>query len=662
MKVLLICNKQTKTLLKDRFFLYSKGRQNSVEVIDNAISFDKFNIDEFKPDMVWLLVELMWEDNKYMDGYERALQLMQTNYAKKNTIQITFFSILSRKYLYHKTSGLLNIFPKSFIHNSILKDDSTLKLSSFTTERWKYIRKYGLSLSGIIDKIIHDYGDILRFENDINEKEIRRLLFALTNISDLLPDTVNDLVKKITENNFTDFRNQLFISLSSIISFSSSNSLKATTNSPQSSWKPALLLVEDDNKFAKLLISELSDSFEIKHFDNASAAIQELKKQSLLYNGLICDLELLTQEGYEQDFQGIDVIQFTQRYYPHIEINVLTNMPKSGIKDLLPNITSKQIRYKSTFKSYPKQEWIEYISFLQDELKQKARIKYLQGPTGSIWENVSNQDNIGGGLKSFYYQMKINNKKEFSSFWKDIKLSFNNVMENDERILVSFGRTEDRNNIVYSKNNKKILLILKTHLLHRLFWLNKLYNEKGISYYSIDSSDLRFFEKEFGFFNKTTAKVDKRHNAYAQLVGFSIHKEKDKSYKFIFKSLFPEEITWLRKNANINKFDFENEFPALINIYHTILKIIDEAGPHAFIKSKYPSPHYPNKMDEITNIIENLSNEVSKRSSFESRNKILNLLLEFKENSTTEYNKLDGVIKSNIEVIIKLFDTYSVYS
>ncbi len=646
MKSLIICDTYSEKLLGTTFSSFYGDKKANLLIVKDEDSFQKLDLEKVKPKHIWILVELGWPENDLYGGYDVALKLIDSDYAKQTPLQITFFSFLSREYLFNNVLGFLNIFPKAFVHNRLRQP--VLQTTHFSAQKWKYTRKYGFTKSGIIDKLHHDFDDLLKFDKKNDDPErIQEFLIKLSNISDLLTPEINEMVQSINPANYHGHRLKLNSKLTSLIQ--DLNKYREVTTPKKTAWKPHVLFVEDNKLFAETLMKELSALFNINHYNNGEEALEHLKKNGPLYDGLICDLELLDPKGYDQNIQGIDIVHYVQRFLPHIEINIITNIPKSGIKDILDNFLSKDIRYKSTFKKYPESEWKEYAAHLLSQLKNRARTKYLTGPNTSIWSNVSNQNKNGGGLKTYYYNLKINYTDKFETLWKEIDYTFEEVMNRHEKIPTSFGRTKDRTELSSSVNSKTSNL-LKNIILHRRFWLKMLYDKSGYASYNVNPKDVVFFDKVFAFFQKTTAKSDKRHSSYASVLGFSIFKEGTEKYKFVFNTLFPEEIQWLKTTVGIQTLDFSNEFSYLANhTFVNILHVIKQGNPQAFQVGKYPDPFVPKNMKDVEKLVLLLEEENSKRRIYRDREEVVNIIYDLKYNATEEFNKLYSKIHDQTE-------------
>ena len=655
---------------------YFSSKKQSITSKKNDIVYKNFSlnqlnpieISEFSPDIILILSEFP-NTTENLFGYHIAQEIFNFLGTPSIAPYIQFISFFSRKDLYTKSDGSWKQFyVKSFPHIELPFNDSTsLKSGSFSRQKWNYLRNYALKEYGILDILIHDIND--DFDLEVTTSTLNKYILRLKAIKDKIGIKLTKTIDEI-ENSWDSINPE--IELNKIMHFLRER--LEEINDPQNTLavrpnRPKVLLLEDNISHSKRFKEKFSPVYDIIEFTDGEEAIEELNEnRATLYSAILIDLQLLDADNlFWQDVQGIDVIEHVKERYPHLATRIITGLTTTGVKELTHglNIKNDEIILKRNLDYFFEPASFQiFINKLDNDININSVFAKMWGPDLNVWADYGRQqNNPGGRLKRFYYEFLITDKDEFKSFIEELHHYFGELIESqsDNLIPTTFPKKEYRVNMKEHYGEQELKNILRTLLLHRLFWLHHLYQGEGSAIYNVNEVDGQYFEKPcFAFLPKPTN--DKRHSNYGPVIGFSIGIRNDKEYEFIFNQLFPEEIEWLKINKPNTDIDFKNKFKYLSETYYDMLVELNAhkhnrkyAHPHAFDFKEYPITSFPESLDNFSNLLSLiLKNESKKRNTYIQRTNLTEILHEFKVNAPDEYQNLPQSTIKNIERIINL--------
>ncbi|MEX0813703.1 MAG: response regulator [Chitinophagales bacterium] len=586
-------------------------------------------IEEHKATLeaVIILAELDWERKHLQDfyGYQVAQQILSA-VELKSYFNLLFISTLLRETLYKIINNRNRVFAKSFRHEKIGSHFSLSKISlpPVSKRKFEYLRKYCLTESGILDKLEHD----IRPGRKLSDDQIEDLLQHIRANADLLDGKMLEVLKDTNVSDFHQKRRGLHEQL--ISRMREVSGIKGQSKNGNSykveSWKPRLLLLEDDTEQLFKMEGFLEPYFEVVTKSNGADAKEYLKNNAEQVSVAMCDMELLEANNLDQDVQGIDVLEYVKDNNPHIVLKVVSHLPKRALKVLFGDMLRvSDLVYKSMLLEGNPDFISDLVTEIQHEVDLRQTFQKLRGPSNTLWGNISRQGGRGGRLKQFYYGLKNDpdKKKEFDQMWSEIDEKLKNVMDKKGRINSHFPQVNKRNEIAEMPLQKS-LAYLKELLINRMFWIRNLYG--GVQEETVAFSDYKgYFESGFLLFSTDK----KRFSQYGSLIGFSISKSSTgNGHKLKFNQFFDEELIRIKETTKNLSFDLANSF--LLDTIYDLLVLISKAGGQAFDKRKYPKPQdfwdADVQMPFINSVLQQLIKETPSkdlRSHPESREKVL---------------------------------------
>lgn len=607
---------------------------------------------------VIILVELYWDSPvSLLTGYSVADKIL-CSANRLDLFNLVFISTLKRRILLNLNTGRLNVLTRMFPHHHISKDFDLLKLefSQFNERKFRYIVNYCFTESGMLDLMEHDLRPYIFGIKVLNLSEEKELVAKIIRIKDILGKDIIEMVNETVEGELQEILPKLHKEILKRRELLQPEREKRVYD--QEKWKPEMLIVDDDQEFSDKLIDYFANDFKVTVKQHGSDALALLKERGNLLNTLICDMELLDDEGCAQPVHGIEVVECAKEYYPHLVTKIVTHLPKLGLKELMGadlNLRHSDLIHKSMFQSYN----IDYIKDLILEIKREIDVgvifQRLKGPSNTLWGNISRQEGPSGRLKQFYYMLRNDPERrgEFNQLWDEVDEKIKSVLEDKGKINSHFPQVSKRNK-VEGMALPKVLGYLKELLINRQFWIRKLYNGQQEEHLNFKDYKRHF---ENGFLLFSTDK--KRFNQYSSLTGFSISQSSgDYKHKLRFNQFLEEELFRIRESKKELPFDLSNSY--LVDTIYDLLLIISRSGSLAFKKSNYPQPQEfwdaDNQLPLIKAILEQLTKETSSKeliSSPESREEVLVLLKDMK--ALDEFKSYSDEIKRLINMSMTHF-------
>lgn len=640
--------------------IFGKVGQDGVEKLPDSIDLvtisnelqlkyhlDRLNPTEYEYIFFVITVELYWTDVDY-EGYIAALTILEKAYLKECKFCIYFVSFLSRLQLFHAIKDAKKaIFPKSFTHLQLPLDAAYVP-QILHSSKADFLYRYCLSDGGIVDKLIHDLRNIHGKDGE-SQRRFQEIRKRISTMGEFVGARVSSILNERKEaNNWYEELPLIIYELEQRVRVFKPES--GAKHEEVSSSKPRLLLVEDDHTFRGLVRSRLSHDFEITETSSGQEAIDILAKEGKLFSCLFCDLELLDANWIDQEVQGIDVIDFGKKRYPHLVIKVMTALPRAGVtflfkSDNLP-IDLNDLFYKSNFLVADSDFWVDFSSGLKSRMKKFRGFRKLRGPDNTYWGEKARQSNSTPlKLKLFYYNLKVKNNELFSSMWESITTELKSILSNPSVFQLPkelISPKEISNLPTWMKEDQaKVIGIISKFLIHRLFWIFNLYSESG-------EASFRFTDYQNFFPDRFTLSKN-----YATYLGFSMDVLDRARFHFTFGSLFYEETTFLKLNRTAAVEEYHIKFGFLCDTIFDILVEIHTPGA-SFNKGNYPSlSSFVRSKEGVEIVINGLATEKSTVLQSDSRGAVVGHLELFCEEANDEFVALDANMKRMIGDIIE---------
>ncbi len=478
---------------------------------------------------VLILAELTWEHKKHAQfyGYDLALSLIEGEI----TADLAFFSFLDRQQLIHMTStaGILcPIFPH---HRLPMSETDYFKLNipPISPVKWKFIRRYVLEKSGMIDKLVHD---IRHLTEHSTSKDIRDMLTVFERYRSILSEEILDYIGEFFPKMLKD-KHLVPIVVEDIVSMLAlhKSSFPSETDAELEDSPYRMMIVEDRDDILDKLEEGFSNFFQVETFPGGEKAIEALAEDPSRYNVCIIDLELKDEQGFWQSVHGIDLLEAASKI-PHLVTYILTSYSKRAVSTIKRLIQSELRRdipviYKTPDRIIP--DYLSYADLAREFIEKiEDNIDALRGPKLGIWKS--------NGLLAIYHQIST------PALWETVFQAVDSFIKSQD--------LNDRNARVIPttfpqlKTKKFTEKHLRTLLMHRLICL---YLQKKEGKIDFDNG----LRRMSGFNGDIRGNLSQYFNSYLGLSKSLDEKEEGIVY-VEEKGLFEEEIQWL-----------DNKFPDL---------------------------------------------------------------------------------------------------
>jgi CheY-like chemotaxis protein len=367
--------------------------------LDELIKNPKKDVDCF-----WILLELGWDHKKLFEGYDVSLELMRLHDYDHKNLQFVFFSLHQRRGLLKIVSDEKNIFPKAFQHYQLpIEDCNEISSKPISNRSYKLIKQYALSKSSIIGDSIHRLENVLRMEN--YSEELSEVLERLKSVRSILTPETSTLL----DNAFRGKdKIEVLLDQLNILKESIDDNDKIKPFLPHRILRSVIILEDNKELGGKLKDSLQSFCSDIILCNSGEECIEIIDRQASTLDLLFCDLELLTQDRYWQDVQGIDVIEYVKINYPKVYLVVLSGLPTTFVKILIPerSFINEHVR---------KGQLLKTGHILSEDLLpivQNAReftnrnLRSLNGPNKGMFKLI----------RHLYFGFKLNNDEQERSF------------------------------------------------------------------------------------------------------------------------------------------------------------------------------------------------------------------------------------------------------
>ena len=552
---------------KETTFLV-KTQNKRTKVISDEDNFESFISTGFNIREVIILVELKWESHsrqKYY-GYEIAKRIMNF-VSPSDSLNILFISVIDRVKLYNLCNTQNRIFVQKYPHTCLIGLDlGTVAIPVMSIKKFGYLKNYCLLKTGIIDRLSHDLRNLLA---NIDESKLSRFINDINMNREILTDNISNISNRLLQQHTEAEKKKLLSELQqSLIKLSIQ--LNESANGMKKKSHSRVILIEDDKGTLEKLVRQLGHYFQsITTFSNGSGAALELENNSIDYDVVITDMELLNDK-FDDMIQGIDILELCENKYPHLVTRVITALPKNALKQLTGKGFDEIIFKDSVNESVipPFENLVKFVSKIDLEVKKRKKLKSLQGPKLSWW---------GKHHTRKLYLLEINDPKKYSALWNDAFLKadafingeFDNL-PNVEKLSIEFKAVKDT--VDNPESGFEIIDLLLTHRLIALWYV--VVKSKGKTFYW-KGDDSTEYSSQLGFQDGLDSRTAKAY--FTTFLGLSGKKlpntsDGDQKCTMLLDNLFPKEYEYLTKysvesisnillcDINRDAFDFIQEF------------------------------------------------------------------------------------------------------
>ncbi|MBK5208280.1 MAG: hypothetical protein JJE44_02100 [Flavobacteriaceae bacterium] len=364
---------------------------------------------------------LEWSETGFF-GYQIALEILK-NWKKKEAPGIVFISLLKQVMLDKLVKGRINSLVREFPHFDILDlDNKIIPFNTFSNNRWKYLRAYALTSSGILDEISHDLTTII-LQNESSRSNLERLLERTRTLSETVGKEVIQYIGSYQKDvNVSSFARVLKEKIGDRLK-------ELRPHNPSTIEIPSnmnLMIIEDNEEHLQVLEKSLTERpgyFEknktLFSYTNGAEVLAELKKSKNEYQLVLVDLRLNDENGFAQPVHGVDIIEELQTNHPLTSYTIITGMGRKGIGELL-NIDVKFILSKKQLYSFDTDSEVDAMltKMFADVAQREKSVHYNYGPNNGIYSWTMFKTNLfalGREVFKEHQTIAISNLEKFKS-------------------------------------------------------------------------------------------------------------------------------------------------------------------------------------------------------------------------------------------------------
>lgn len=386
--------------------------ENEIQLIikDEEIAyalFSKQQVSINNINMIVILAELAGSGKKYSDfyGFDIACELRLKHKILTPIVMVSFMpeTFFQDNYKYNilKARGT-DFLQLPFESEELIK--SATEIRPLTQASLADISSLLLNSRYLIDRFTHD----IRFELD-KDSIIAKAKNILSDLPVDFPKNYSwdELVSKLAENNLSEEefylrKKEIILKLNSL--------LVPNFEDIEASKKYRILLLEDNQEDAQIILDALQPYYEITHISQGEEVIRMIDLDEINeFQALICDWRLLKPGSYkQQNWQGYEVMEYagSKRFYALFS---LTSLDDDSRKIIAPYISCS---FTPLTKDFEKGSslWRLYIPIINQRIEENLMI--IAGlPTGEGWYKQDKAD-----YKKDNQGNKQTTKKVFASF------------------------------------------------------------------------------------------------------------------------------------------------------------------------------------------------------------------------------------------------------
>lgn len=638
-------------------FLALNSDKKKCRDITSPSQFNELISNGFQVKNVIIFVELNWGNPiSQFYGYKIAKELIENSSNRLSNFNLLFISTLRRETIYKILKDKNRIFTQKFKHKFLSGDFDLNKvvIPDISSKKFDYLKNYCLLRSGILDRLEHDVKNLL---NNIDLAKLQKAIDEIQVNKDILTPEIISFTKKLAA--VTDFEkrerllNDIHHSLLVL-----QNQINNPEECSEKKSHVKVMLVEDDEVTLSKLKEQLGQYFHnITPFQKGSNAFSELEQNARQYDVVITDMELL-DENFDDEKQGIDILELCEIKYPYIVTRVITALPKNALKRLIGKGIG-EIVFKSRTGDMvipPFENLVEFVKQIEKDVQKKRQLRKMQGPEISWW---------GKYLTKQLYITKIEEPEKYNAIRQTAINQANrfikgelDALRNDEKISVKFKQVKETGS--NPESGWDIIELLLTHRLIALWFSAKhLWKE---FYFFGDSYEA--YVKLNGFQQGLESKSIKAYfntSLGLSVKGASEKRKLLKRCKILPKNLFPEEIEWLssiKPNTlesiplrDIND-DFHEYFVDFMTKYTMYDKVYNDVEEEKIKALKIAADEWENitfgaAMKLLDNFIEKFPHEQTDRHKYDKLKRI------FTHDLDEFYELLPTEVKARIDIIRK---------
>jgi len=537
---------------KETSFFFENLDRKKIKVIITSSEFDAFLSNNFQVENIIIFVELDWDRPVLQfHGYQVAQALMEST-NRLCSFNLLFISTFKRETIFNIFKNKNRIFTQKFKHEILTKEFSlnNIVIPKISSKKFDYLKNYCLLESGVLDRLEHEVRNLL---GSNSEAKLIKAIEEIKANKDILTPQIISKTEMLENTDDIQIREKLLHDIHRFLQV-----LQNQINNPgESSEKKSharVMLIDDDKATLINLHKQLGQYFRnITPFHNGSVAFDELKKNARQYDVVITDMELL-EENFDDEKQGIDILELCENQYPFIVTRVITALPKNALKRLIGKGISEIIFKSSTGDSVipPFENLVEFVNQIEKEVLKRKQLRNMQGPENSWW---------GKYLTKQLYITKIDESEKYNKIWQNAINQANGFINGEfdtlndiEKISTEFKQTNEVSN--NPESGWEIIELLLSHRLISLWFSTK--HSWNDFYYSGSGED-NVYVKLNGFKSGLETKSSKLY--FNTLLGLSVRgasrdRKEILQCNILPKNLFPEEIQWLSriKSSNLESF------------------------------------------------------------------------------------------------------------
>lgn len=390
----------------------AKNRNKSIldlskelKTLDSKDKFTEFKEhNAFTPNVVFIVPELLWENDQVNEGYDVARELI-THIYKGEFIQFVFLSVLDRAFLKTAVDIRNRYFVEAFPHYCLLDNDLNLKFDYYTVTHYNLIKYLAISDNGRLQKIGHEMSsvkaNIQNSKNNIeqNKEDLLKQLDELTLFQAWSNKSIREEINKVKniQSEYDLIKSEYLIEeiIDEInIKMPNYSADRNVALRNKSSYK--ILAVEDEvgyrefffeilSKYYDSVYPDLDDNYFVdgtKHNFSISCVPELISKYGKKFNIFFLDLLYKDAYGNWLNFNGLDLYQLIKKVNPHAVIRIITSLPRGivgKVVELIINSEGKPFTDQIFTKKYGfealKDSIIDSIEVINSECKEKEKVK-----------------------------------------------------------------------------------------------------------------------------------------------------------------------------------------------------------------------------------------------------------------------------------------------
>ena len=537
---LIICTPQQKS--------YFSKSDKSVDYtfVTSEAEFEAIQANELaKYKNIVIFAELLWQGKKYTDFYGMDIAV-RLRLELKALAPVYLLSFLSRrdfgnfnepKYrvLKARGTGFLQLPVRFDTLDEILPPVMPLSVATLT-----YLHTLLICMRHLIDVLNHNLR--IEYDNENIRKSLEKIeQLSATDIYQPLRELADRIIsahanRENDKNTFYNLKNELIGRLNAY-SRMGNNDRTLMENVA----KHRILLVDDNVNDLNWAKNALADYFDVKAVRSACEAIEEIDKdKDNDYSGIICDWQLLNEQGEHQEMLGFEILEYASKrgLYALFSLTQTDNFTLREMNVALGfdhELFTKDLEMGDAL-------WKLYVPIIQQKID-KVRHIISSIPTGKRWKNPKVE-----GAKSNHeqYLAAQNSVKwlEFKDNIADTASKLWNFYEKNFLTKDKYGITEVKNTLPEETLAQKGISSIDSNL-EDLLVARRIYLAFWFSYKKISDRDIKNEEiyKKLGLGRYGEAK-DITTNTKQFVLRLCIQSE-----KLPQRGVLPEEKAWLKEHG-----------------------------------------------------------------------------------------------------------------